>query len=234
MRGSNSIAMAACSHKPLHLHPFSFRQSDASRCQFRLQPCHREYGHLPAQSARRRHAFHRSYFPLTPNGSQLQLDLVCNGKAVNVAAKLQISCSGAGEQNRNLIDRIWKRESRHSSGGKRLQHSGVHYGECNGSRTDTVWGFPFVSGMHVTKRLKPPCSYFQTSTSHTMDLHERGHWWMHRRASVATWFLATCCFQVIYGNCSPQTGGHFCNTEDNILVFRLPHVQWQPVLHGSR
>lgn len=145
MWGSNSIAMAACSHKPLHLHPFSFHQSDAACCQFCLQPCHQEYGHLP-QSARRKHEFYRSYFPLTPNGSQLQLDLVCNGKAVNVAAKLQISCSGAGEQNRNLIDRIWKRESRHSSGSKRLQHSGVHYRERNGSTTDTVWGFPLCLG----------------------------------------------------------------------------------------
>lgn len=169
MWGSNSIAMAACSHKPLHLHPFSFHQSDAARCQFRLQPCHQECGHLP-HSTRRRHGFYRSYFPLTPNGSQLQLDLVCNGKAVNVAAKLQISCGGAGEQNRNLIDRIWKRESRHSSGSKRLQHSEVYYRERNGSRTDTVWGFPFVSGMHVTKRFKMARSYFQTSTSHTMDL----------------------------------------------------------------
>lgn len=35
--------------------------------------------------------------PIDPNESQLQLDLVYNGKAVNVAMKLQISCSETGE-----------------------------------------------------------------------------------------------------------------------------------------
>lgn len=49
-------------------------------------------------------------FPIDLNESQLQLDLVCNGKAVNVAMKLQISCSKTGEWNRYLIDRVWKGE----------------------------------------------------------------------------------------------------------------------------
>lgn len=54
-------------------------------------------------------------FPIDLNESQLQLDLVCNGKAVNVAMKLQISCSETGEWNRYLIDRIWKGESKSMS-----------------------------------------------------------------------------------------------------------------------
>lgn len=168
MRGSNSIPIAACSHKPQHLHPFSFHQSDAARCQFGLQRVIKSMVTCPSLPDAGM-GFTNLISHQHQMGPSCQLDLVCNGKAVNAAVGLQITCSGAGEQNRNLIDRIWKRESRRSSESKRLRHSDVHYRECNWSRTDTVWGFPFVFRMYVIKPLKSACSYFQTSTSHTMD-----------------------------------------------------------------
>ncbi|KAI3373510.1 hypothetical protein L3Q82_022106 [Scortum barcoo] len=69
----------------------TFYQSDAAQHQFSLQPCHQSMLTCPCLP-------YTAWlllisFPIDPNESQLQLDLVCNGKAVNVAMKLQISCS---------------------------------------------------------------------------------------------------------------------------------------------